>query len=159
MTPPADGSHAESLTDLMLLLAAAGLHAEQARVLHAIGLWLPDGPSGYAIPDLVVVDADYRDHLAEYGCCEPAVFRLVVEVTSADYRMDLMAKPTVYAGAGIPLYVIVDWKNRRVRVLTDPQDGEYRVHAVHHPGQSFELPESIGALVKLDVDSVLGPEA
>lgn len=142
----------------MVPFLAAGLHGEQARVLQAIGLWLPDGPSDYVIPDLAVVDADYRDHLAEHGCYEPAVFRLVVEVTSANHRMDLMAKPTVYAGAGIPVYMIIDRRNRRVRVLTDPQGGEYRVHAVHHPGQSFELPGSIGALVKLEVDGILGPE-
>lgn len=56
------------------------------------------------------------------------------------------------------MYLIADRKNRRVMVLTDPRDGEYRVHAVHHPGQSFELPDSIGAKVTLSVDSVLGPE-
>ncbi|MFJ8437125.1 hypothetical protein ACIQ9P_38110 [Kitasatospora sp. NPDC094019] len=40
-------------------------------------------------------------------------------------------------------------------VLTDPQDGEHRVRAVHHPGQSFGLPESVGASVTLSVDDVL----
>ncbi|MFE7561293.1 hypothetical protein [Kitasatospora sp. NPDC057500] len=55
----------------------------------------------------------------------------------------------------MPIHVIVDRANGRVVVLTDPQDGEYRVHAVHHPGQSFALPESIGASATLSVDSVL----
>ncbi|MFE2725926.1 hypothetical protein [Kitasatospora sp. NPDC059327] len=49
--------------------------------------------------------------------------------------------------------VIVDRSNRRLRVLTEPRDGEYRVRAVHHPGQSFTLPES--AAVTLSVDDVL----
>jgi hypothetical protein len=52
--------------------------------------------------------------------------------------------------------VIVDRRNRRVRVLTEPEFGEYRVHAVYPPGESFTLPESIGAAVTLEAGSVLG---
>ncbi|MFJ2863610.1 hypothetical protein [Kitasatospora sp. NPDC087314] len=37
---------------------------------------------------------------------------------------------------------------------TEPQGGGYRVHAVHHPAQSFTLPESIGASVTPAVDGV-----
>ncbi len=55
----------------------------------------------------------------------------------------------------MPVYLIVDRKNFKVMVLTEPRDGEYRVHAVHHPGQSLTLPESIGAAVTLSVDDVL----
>ncbi|WP_405008616.1 Uma2 family endonuclease [Kitasatospora purpeofusca] len=155
VTPPADGPHGEVLTDLMIPLWAAGLHGETSKVVQAMGLWLPGGPSDYAVPDLSVVDADYKDHLIEHNSYDPAVFRLVVEVTSSNYMADVRIKPTVYADAGIPVYLIVDRRNLRVMVLTDPQDGEYRVHAVHHPGQSFALPESIGAPVTLSVDAVL----
>jgi len=35
VTPPADGAHASSLTDVMMPLIAAGLHGEQSRVLQA----------------------------------------------------------------------------------------------------------------------------
>ena len=41
--------------------------------------------------------------------------------------------------------------------VPEPKDGEYRVHTVHRPGEQFDLPESIGALVTMDVDSMLGP--
>ncbi|MCX4758075.1 Uma2 family endonuclease [Kitasatospora purpeofusca] len=155
VTPPADGPHGEVLTDLMVPLLAAGLHRNTCRVVQAIGLWLPGGPSDYAVPDLSVVDADYRDHLIEHNSYDPAVFRLVAEVTSSNYMADVKIKPMVYADAGIPVYLIVDRRNLKVMVLTDPQGGEYRVHAVHHPGQSFALPESIGAAVTLSVDEVL----
>ncbi|MGK4579848.1 Uma2 family endonuclease [Kitasatospora sp. HPMI-4] len=158
VTPPADGSHADVLTDIMIPFLAAGLHGEHTRVHQAVGLWLPGGPSDYAIPDLAVVDADFRDHRVEHNCYDPAIFRLVLEVTSSNLSDDLKKKPAAYAEAGVPVYVIADRKNRRVMVLTDPRDGEYRVHAVHRPGQSFELPESVGAKVTLSVDSVLGPE-
>ncbi|MFJ9517139.1 Uma2 family endonuclease [Kitasatospora sp. NPDC101801] len=156
VTPPADGPHGVSLTELVLALGAAGLHGEASKVIQAVGLWLPDGPSDYAIPDLAVVDADYRDHGVAFNCYDPAIFRMVLEVTSSNLSDDLKKMPAAYAGAGIPVYVIVDRKNEKVMVLTDPSDGEYRVHAVHHRGQSFTLPESIGATVTLAVDGVLG---
>ncbi|WP_035804763.1 Uma2 family endonuclease [Kitasatospora mediocidica] len=157
VTPPADGPHGRSLTRIMKPFMAAGLDEGETELIQAIGVWLPDGPSDYAIPDLALVDADFEDHPGKLNCYDPAVFRLVVEVTSSNHQTDLKTKPAVYASAGIPVYLIVDRRNRRVMVLTDPEDGEYRVHAVHHPGKRFTLPESIGAVVEIDVDSVLGP--
>ncbi|GAA2987377.1 Uma2 family endonuclease [Kitasatospora sp. NPDC006786] len=155
VTPPPNASHSKSLSRLMRVLFEAGLDGGGTDVLQGVGIWLPDGPSDYAVPDLAVVDADIDDHLIEYNCYDPAVFRLVLEVTSSNYSDDLKKKPFVYASAGVPVYVIVDRMNQRVMVLTEPDDGEYRVHAVHHPGQSFTLPESIGASVTLSVDDVL----
>ncbi|MFD7905685.1 Uma2 family endonuclease [Kitasatospora sp. NPDC059747] len=155
VTPPPDVSHGKSLSRLMRVLFAAGLDGDEVDVLQNVGIWLPDGPSDYAVPDLSIVDADIDDHLIEYNCYDPAAFRLVLEVTSSNVSDDLKKKPFAYAEAEVPVYVIVDRKNQRVMVLTDPKDGEYRVHAVHHPGQSFTLPESIGAPVTLAVDDVL----
>ncbi|WP_031508514.1 Uma2 family endonuclease [Streptomyces megasporus] len=154
VTPPADMRHARALTELTF--AFAGLHTQETWVVQAVGVWLPDGPFDYAVPDLAVVDADFDDHRAEHNCHDPAVFRLVLEVTSSNYGNDLKKKVTAYAIAGIPVYVIADRRNRRVHVLTEPEYGEYRVHAVHPPGESFTLPASVGAEVTLEVDRVLG---
>ncbi|MGP4004158.1 Uma2 family endonuclease [Streptomyces sp. 8N706] len=156
VTPLADGHHCVSLTDIMIPLIAAGLHGDACRVVQALGIWLPDGPFDFAAPDLAVVDADFADHLVEHHCYDPAIFRMVLEVTSSNYGNDLKKKVLAYAIAGIPVYVIADRRNCRVRVLTDPEFGEYRVHAVHPPGESFSLPASVGAAVTLDVDTVLG---
>ncbi|ADI09144.1 integral membrane protein [Streptomyces bingchenggensis BCW-1] len=153
VTPPADPPHAESLTNLTLAFAA--LHQGETRVVQAVGIWLPTGEEDYAIPDLAVVDADHRDHMAPYNCIDPAVFRMVFEVTSSNWRDDLDRKPSHYARAGVPVYVIGDRKHGEVIVLTDPHDGEYRTRSVHRPGESFVLPESIGAKVELEVDSLL----
>ncbi|MFD7452399.1 Uma2 family endonuclease [Kitasatospora sp. NPDC059827] len=155
VTPPPNIKHSRSLTKLMRLLFAAGLDDDDAEVFQGVGIWLPGGTSDFAVPDLAILDAHSDDRLIEHNCYDPAVFRLVLEVTSSNLSDDLKRKPTVYAMAGVPVYVIVDRTNQRVMVLTDPQDGEYRVHAVHHPGQSFTLPESIGASVTLAVDDVL----
>ncbi|MFP3988243.1 Uma2 family endonuclease [Streptomyces sp. E11-3] len=155
VTPPPDGPHGDALSELMVPFLNAGLLGEQTRVIQGIGLWLPDGPEDYAIPDFSVVDADYRDHLVENGCYDPAVFRLALEVTSSNYQQDLRVKVAAYAMAKIPVYVILDRKHQRLHVLTDPVANEYDTHRVHAPGELVTLPESIGAKVTLDVTALL----
>ncbi|MFF0449698.1 Uma2 family endonuclease [Streptomyces sp. NPDC004609] len=152
---PADGAHARALTKLMRPFMTAGLDGAEADVLQGIGLWLPSGPQDYAIPDLAVVDADCEEHLIENNCYDPAVFRLVLEVTSSNYQADLRHKVAAYAQARIPVYVIIDRKHQRLHVLTDPAEGDYANHRVHAPGEHVTLPESIGAEVKLGVEAIL----
>ena len=151
VAPPPDGPHADALTTLMIPFLAAGLHGEESRVLQGIGLWLPGGPEDYAIPDLALVDADLDAHRLENNCYDPAVFRLVLEVTSSNYKSDLRHKVAAYAEAKIPVYVILDRKHGRVHVLTEPVGGTYDRHEVYAPGQEAPLPDSIGAEVVLDV--------
>ncbi|MEU8685973.1 Uma2 family endonuclease [Streptomyces sp. NPDC048611] len=153
VTPPPDGPHGDALTDLTFAFAAA--HGAETRVTQAMGVWLPEGPEDYAVPDLVVVDADYREHLVAENCYDPAVFRLVLEVTSSNYATDLKKKVTAYAIAKIPVYVVIDRKKGRIHVLTDPFANEYRCHRVHAPGQRVVLPASVGAEITLDVEAIL----
>lgn len=155
VTPPPDGAHARALTKLMRPFLMAGLDGGETEVLQAVGLWLPDGPEDFAVPDLALVDADFEEHLVEFNCYEPAVFRLVLEVTSSNYRNDLRNKVVAYAQAKIPVYVIVDRKHDRVHVLTSPLTSEYDSHEVYAPGQQIILPSSIGAEVKLDATELL----
>ncbi|MCX4533500.1 Uma2 family endonuclease [Streptomyces sp. NBC_01669] len=155
VAPPPDGPHASTLTTLMIPFLAAGLHGEESRILQGIGLWLPGGPEDYAIPDLSIVDADLDEHVIENNCYDPAVFRLVLEVTSSNYNNDLRNKVTAYAEAKIPVYVIVNRKHGRVHVLTDPLADGYDSHQVYAPGQQVTLPASIGAEVTLDVADLL----
>ncbi|MFD8415761.1 MULTISPECIES: Uma2 family endonuclease [unclassified Streptomyces] len=155
VSPPADGPHGEVLTDLILPFVVAGLHGEEAKLIQGLGLWLPAGPSDYAIPDLSLVDAGYRDHEVQNNCYDPVVFRLVLEVTSSNYQTDLRTKVAAYANAQVPVYVIVDRRHNRLHVLTDPAQDEYATHRVHAPGELVALPESIGAKVVLDVAEVL----
>lgn len=85
----------------------------------------------------------------------PGCFRLVLEVTSGNYRTDLHHKVNAYAQAKIPVYVIVDRKHGRVHVLTEPLPGGYDRHEVYVPGQEAPLPASIGAELSLDVDEIV----
>ncbi|MGW2747603.1 Uma2 family endonuclease [Streptomyces sp. NPDC001450] len=154
-SPPPDGAHARALTDLMVPFLTAGLHGPESQVLQGIGLWLPDGGEDYAIPDLVVVDADFEEHYAENNCYDPVCFRLVLEVTSSNYRTDLRTKVAAYAEAKVPVYVIVDRKHQRLHVLTDPAGDKYENHRPHAPGEMVTLPDSLGAKVTLDVAEIL----
>lgn len=155
VSPPPDAPHADALTQLMIPFLSAGLHGTETRVLQGVGLWLPDGPEDYAIPDFAVVDADYRDHFIENNCYDPVCFRLVLEVTSRNYRTDLRTKVAAYAQAQVPVYVIVNRKHQRLHVLTDPAGDEYENHRPYAPGEIVALPDSIGAKISLDVDEIL----
>ncbi|GGY92187.1 Uma2 family endonuclease [Streptomyces poonensis] len=155
VTPPPDGPHAVALTELMVPFLTAGLHGTESKVVQGIGLWLPTGTEDYAIPDLSLVDADYRDHSVENNCYDPVCFRLVLEVTSSNYRTDLRDKVKAYAAAKIPVYVIVDRKHQRLHVLTDPAGDDYENHRPHSPGELVTLPRAVGAEVTLDVDGIL----
>ncbi|MGW1180411.1 Uma2 family endonuclease [Streptomyces drozdowiczii] len=155
VAPPPDGPHADALTTLMIPFLAAGLHSTESRVLQGIGLWLPGGPEDFAIPDLALVDADYAEHLIKNNSYDPAVFRLVLEVTSSNYASDLRYKVSAYAEAKVPVYVILDRKHGRVHVLTEPLGSSYDRHEVYAPGQQAPLPASIGAEVSLDVAELI----
>uniref|UniRef100_A0AAU2VS24 Uma2 family endonuclease n=1 Tax=Streptomyces sp. NBC_00008 TaxID=2903610 RepID=A0AAU2VS24_9ACTN len=72
-----------------------------------------------------------------------------------NYNSDLRHKVAAYADAKIPVYVIVDRKHGRVRVLTEPFGSTYDRHEVYAPGQEARLPESIGAEVTLDVAELI----
>ncbi|MBT2412888.1 Uma2 family endonuclease [Streptomyces sp. ISL-12] len=155
VTPPPDIAHSRALNALTGPFVAAGLGGGETEVHQGIGVWLPDGPEDFAIPDLSIVDADADEHLVENNCYDPAVFRLVLEVTSSNYQNDLRAKVTAYAIARIPVYVIVNRRHNRLHVLTEPVADEYDQHQVFAPGQSVTLPASLGAEVTLDVGEIL----
>lgn len=155
VTPSPDAPHARALTGLMIPFIAAGLHGGETEVLQNVGLWLPTGAEDYAIPDLVVVDADIDDHYVENNAYDPVCFRLVLEVTSGNWKDDLKTKVAAYAEAEVPVYVVVDRKHQRLHVLAEPAGGSYQYHRPHAPGELVTLPDSIGAKVTLDIDQIL----
>ncbi|KUL39672.1 Uma2 family endonuclease [Streptomyces regalis] len=155
VTPSPDAPHARALDRLSRPFRAAGLDDGETEVFQNVSIWLPDGVEDFATPDLCVVDADIDDHYIENNCYDPAVFRLVVEVTSSNWRTDLRTKVAAYANAKVPVYVIVDRKHQRLHVLTDPAGDKYENHRPHAPGEIVALPDSIGAKVTLDVAEIL----
>ncbi|KOV87777.1 membrane protein [Streptomyces sp. NRRL WC-3618] len=155
VSPPPDVAHARALARLTRPFTAAGIDGSETEVLQGVGLWLPSGSEDYAVPDLVVVDADIEEHFVGNNCYEPVAFRLVLEVTSTNWKADLQTKVAAYADANVPVYVVVDRKHQRLHVLTDPEGNTYATHRVHAPGELVALPDSLGAKVTLDVAEIL----
>ncbi|MEE4490824.1 Uma2 family endonuclease [Streptomyces sp. BE230] len=154
VTPPADGTHALALS---WLSEEFGARARRTglRLVQGVGLWLPTGPDDYAIPDLSVVEADFRDAHAMKNCYAAHVFRMVVEVTSTNWADDLGPKVEDYAQAGIPVYVVADRKHDQVLLCSDPRGGEYKNKAHHKRGTSFAVPAEVGVEMELSVDRLL----
>ncbi|MEV7420054.1 Uma2 family endonuclease [Streptomyces sp. NPDC089919] len=156
VTPPADGAHAESLTWLIVELHRAGATTAGLKYLQGIGLWLPSGPDDYAVPDLSLVDADYRDAHVSKNCFAPHVFRMVLEITSSNWADDLGPKMDCYAQAGIPVYLVADRRHDEVALCTDPRGGTYHSRRSYKRGTSVPLPASTGVGgLELPVDRLL----
>src|SRR3954452_7756666 len=56
----------------------------------------------------------------------PATAALVVEVAVSSRRRDLRVKPRLYAGAGVPVYWVIDVDGGRGVQHSEPVDGEYQ---------------------------------
>ncbi|QKW02218.1 Uma2 family endonuclease [Streptomyces sp. NA02536] len=155
VTPPPDGSHALSLTKLGRAFDRAGLVEAGCEYVQGVGLWLPTLPGDFAIPDLSVVDEDFRDAHVTKNYYAPNVFRMVVEITSSDWSDDLGPKVECYAQAGIPAYLIVDRKHDEVLLYTAPADGKYPDPQRFKRGQDVTVPESVGVRAEIPADTLL----
>ncbi|MEV6028723.1 Uma2 family endonuclease [Streptomyces sp. NPDC052036] len=116
---------------------------------------MPTLPEDFAIPDLSILDEDFRDAHVRKNYYAPDVFRLVVEVTSSNWADDLGPKVECYAEAGIPGCLIADRKHDEALLSTDPADGKYPDPQRFERGQSVALPKTIGISVELLADSLL----
>ncbi|MFH8453148.1 Uma2 family endonuclease [Streptomyces fungicidicus] len=155
VTPPPDGSHALSLTKLGRAFDRAGLVEAGCEYVQGVGLWLPILPADFAIPDLSVVDEDFRDAHVTKNYYAPNVFRMVVEITSSDWSDDLGPKVECYAQAGVPAYLIVDRKHDEVLLYTAPADGKYPDPQRFKRGQDVTVPESVGVCAEISADTLL----
>ncbi len=155
VTPSPDGPHQVTLSWLIVECHKAGDREAGLRTVSGIGLWLPTGPEDYAVPDLAIVDADFRDALVEKNCYAPHVFRLVVEVTSSNWTNDTATKVDVYARTNVPVYLIADRKHDEVLLCTDPADGKYPDPVHYKRGETVLVPESVGVTLDLSVDALL----
>ena len=61
---------------------------------------------------------------------------LLIEVSDSSLSYDRDVKLSLYAGAGIPEFWIVNIPNGVVEVYTDPSDGEYRTRRVYAADES-----------------------
>ncbi|MFI6583809.1 Uma2 family endonuclease [Embleya sp. NPDC050493] len=133
VTPPALPEHRDDIEVLEDSLRAMNVGRVGMAKEFSSGL-VGDDIRPYAIPDLYVQaretdDMDRAWARAHDNYFPLAMLALVVEVTSPSTRdRDFGAKLRTYAGAGVPVYVIVDRKNRVLVVHHEP-DPEKRCYA------------------------------
>jgi Uma2 family endonuclease len=85
-------------------------------------------------PDLIVLEADVEQPY------HPATAALVVEVAVSSQRRDLRVKPRLYAGAGVPVYWVIDVDGRRAVVHSRPVGESYEDVAVVAPDGELAAP-------------------
>ncbi|WP_314172670.1 Uma2 family endonuclease [Streptomyces winkii] len=95
-------------------------------------------------------------HLAGQGeWADPSGVLMVVEVTSYDEdtdRRDPFEKPSAYAAAGIPVYLLIDRDSCTVIVHSGPDREGARYRDVHTSrfGEKVKVPEPVG--IELDTE-------
>ncbi|MFF5183755.1 Uma2 family endonuclease [Streptomyces sp. NPDC000345] len=80
---------------------------------------------------------------------------MAVEITSHDRdtdKRDRIDKPVGYAGAEIPVYLLIDRDNHTLVVFSEPKDGRYRQSDSYHWGATVPLPAPVG--VTLDTEEL-----
>jgi Uma2 family endonuclease len=80
---------------------------------------------------------------------------MAVEITSHDRdtdRRDRVGKPVGYAGAEIPVYLLIDRDHHAVVVFSEPKDGRYQQSRSHPWGATVELPPPVS--ITLDTEQL-----
>lgn len=86
-------------------------------------------------PDLSVIKATYDD----FGDRHPETAELVIEAAYSSLEDDL-DKAFIYAGAGIPVYWIIDINNKKLHIFENPENGKYNIHTILEPNVKTEIP-------------------
>jgi Uma2 family endonuclease len=128
-----DDERVELLRGVLVAMSPQGaLHAEVIRrLVRLLGLLLGDrgllqaqsplalGEDSEPEPDLAIVPpGDYVD-------AHPSHALLVVEVADSSLRRDRLLKVSLYAGAAIPEYWLVNLEERVIEVYRNPAAGQY----------------------------------
>jgi Uma2 family endonuclease len=141
VTPPPDGDH-EHVISRMLAQFIRSSSVEMDAAGHkglAVSSHGQDVP-GHVIPDITLAPAELRLFRGAPAWMPPDGVAMVVEVTSSEPARDREAKRRAYAGARIPLYLLVDRQERMVTLFRDPLDRDYSARSVESFGGKIEVP-------------------
>ena len=106
-------------------------------------------------PDVCILkirNDDYRNSHAA-----PEDILLVIEVSLSTLSYDLNVKVPMYANSEVIEVWVVDLDNEEVHQFTEPLDGEYQNHIIHHKNESIQAQQIEG--VVLSVNDILGIES
>lgn len=103
-------------------------------------------------PDVAVVEGSPRD----FAHAHPTSAVLVVEISDATLAFDRETKASVYAGAGIPEYWVLNLIHRQLEVHRDPGPVPearygfgYRTRTIVLPDAEVEVPATRGARLRV----------
>jgi Uma2 family endonuclease len=142
VTPPPDGTHQTII----------GLIAKQIARLSAMdmdfapqkGLIVPSGgiaKGGRVIPDGTFAPAEARLFRGASSWMPSDGVTMVLEVTSSRPDLDREAKRLAYAGADIPMFLLVDRQRERVTLFSGPVSGDYAHTDMAAFGARLDLPK------------------
>jgi Uma2 family endonuclease len=144
-----DGAHNSILTWLFRQFMA---HRPDLDLIQGQGLKVETYRKGRARPDGILAPVGHVDGQGEWA--DPDGVLVVIEVTSWDadtHARDRIERPSAYAAAGIPAYLLVDRDVNAVVVHSRPERGEYQDRSKHVYGDKAEI---AGTGVTLDTDEL-----
>jgi Uma2 family endonuclease len=142
VTPPPDGNHGRTIWRILQQISRSSSTAmdyapEAGLIVPSRGI--PD--EGRLIPDAVFAPAELDVFHNAPSWMPPDGIDLVLEVTSSRPELDRIAKRHAYAGAGVPLYLLVDRQLRRVTLFSHPVHDDYSQTNAVPFGDKLDLPQ------------------
>lgn len=157
VSPMADEDHNDIAAELYHQLRCQGVPLAGLNTGYRTGP-LEERTRTLVVPDFFVrrrraTEMDKAYLKAAKGWYPIEMLTLAGEVTSSNHEMDTGPKYRSYAAAGVPVYVVVHRKERKVYVHSEPvsapdasADSHYRTTAITEIGGTVLLPEPFPAL-------------
>ena len=142
VTSPHDGNHGRSIwhiLDQVVRSSSVEMQYSGHSGLIVPSCAIPD--KGRLIPDAVFTPAELDLFRDAPPWMPPDGIELVLEVTSSRPELDRIAKRHAYAGAGIPLYLLVNRQLRRVTLFSHPVHDDYSQTNAVPLGDKLHLPQ------------------
>ncbi|MFE7275095.1 Uma2 family endonuclease [Streptomyces sp. NPDC057623] len=137
-----DGNHGEIF---MWLLRQCMLQRPELNLMPERGVKAEAYRKGRAITDgFLAPEGHFKGH-GNWSAADGAL--MAVEITSRDRdtnQRDRIDKPVGYAGAEIPVYLLIDRDIDTVTVYSEPKDGRYLQASSYPWGSIVELPAPVG---------------
>lgn len=97
-----------------------------------------------------------RGHFKGHGeWSDPDGILMALEITVRDHdtnQRDRIDKPLGYAGADIPVYLLIDRDNNTITVYSEPKDGRYQQSPSYPWGATVEIPSPVN--ITLDTEKL-----
>ncbi|MGH3281881.1 MAG: Uma2 family endonuclease [Trebonia sp.] len=142
VSPPPDRNHGHAIWRILQQISRSS--TTEMDYAPEVGLIVPSQGTpeeGRVIPDAAFAPAELAVFHSGPPWMEPDGVELVLEVTSSKPDLDRNEKRYAYAGAGIPLYLLVDRQVHIVMLFSEPENGVYSTISSAPFGGKLYLPE------------------